>query len=76
MNLVPTVGGTPLVPSLLNIAAHHGREFSVHFQQSIKEKLLTAGVKEFHTPTNLFQNISNSNKIMQIMFIPQLTFSL
>ena len=43
----------------------------MHFQRSFKEKLLTDGVKKFHTPTNLFQNISYRNKIMQIIFIPQ-----
>ena len=41
----------------------------MHSQRSFKEKLLTAaGVKKFHTPTNLFQNISYRNKIMQIIF--------
>ena len=44
---------------------------SVHFQRSFKEKLLTGDVKIIHTPTNLFQNISYRNKIMQIIFIPQ-----
>ena len=43
----------------------------MHFQRSFKEKLLAAGVKKIHTPTNLFQNISYPNKIMQIIFIPQ-----
>ena len=40
----------------------------MHFQRSFKEKLLTAGVKKFHTPTNLFQNISHLNKIIQLTF--------
>ena len=41
--------------------------FQMHFQRRFKEKLLTAGVKKIHTPTNLFQNISYRNKIMQII---------
>ena len=47
----------------------------MHFQRSFKEKLLTADVRKFHTPTNLFQNISYRNKIIQIISIPQHYYS-